>query len=263
MGWFAKSLRWIARQPLFRQPFMDILHCLERSMRAPTAFRAMAPMILVMIPAWFVYVPIHELLHAYGCTWTGGEVTQLEISPQYGAVWLQKIFPFVTTGSDYAGRLSGFDTKESDFCYFITVFLPFALTIFIGVPLIRICARKKHAFLLGVAIVVGLAPFYNMPGDYYEMASILVTRALTTLQGGGYPAAFAGIRADDIYLLAEQFLMEPSKLGLETGTDRVVGFFLIGLGLIVDLLLAFLTYWAGGKFADLLFGRRNRAAQPA
>lgn len=226
-------------------------------MTAPTAMRAMGPMVLVMLPTWFIYVPIHELLHVLGCVATGGTVSQLDLSPQYGAAWLKEIFPFISTGSEYAGRLSGFDTGGSDFCYFVTVFAPFALTIVLGVPLIRLCTRKRHPFLLGAAIVVGLAPFYNVPGDYYEMASILVTRALTFAQGSGGPPAFEGIRSDDIYLLAENFILKPSELGLHGAIDRICGLVLIGISMVVNVLLAFLTYWAGGKVADVLLSRTS------
>jgi hypothetical protein len=55
----------------------------------------------------------------------------------YGASLLTNIFPFVSTGSDYAGQLTGFDTHGSDLTYLFTVFFPFILTILLGVPLIK------------------------------------------------------------------------------------------------------------------------------
>src|SRR4051812_23337575 len=32
---------------------------------------------LAFVVSWFLYVPTHELLHAFGCLWTGGTVTRL------------------------------------------------------------------------------------------------------------------------------------------------------------------------------------------
>ena len=244
---------------LFKQPFDDVLACLERLI--VPGRRRQPPTVLFIVLAslavtWFVYVPIHELLHVGGCVWTGGEVSRLELSPRYGAAILKKFFPFISSGSDYAGQLKGFDTRGSDWCYFVTVFLPFALTVLIGVPLVKLAGRARRPVLLGVSVVVGLAPFYNMPGDYYEMGSILTTRALTVfvgeearptavedepvendsgvVEGGDQPVdvdaangesdapttqpAFAGMRSDDIYLLVGTIIDEPSKLGLTTPT---------------------------------------------
>ena len=57
-----------------------------------------------LVVAWWLYVPVHELAHAWGCLSTGGAVTRLEISRIYGAGLLARIFPYVTVGSEYAGR---------------------------------------------------------------------------------------------------------------------------------------------------------------
>jgi len=47
-------------------------------------------------------------------------VSRLEIDPLYGADALARIFPFVSPGGAYAGRLSGFDTRGSDWIYWLT-----------------------------------------------------------------------------------------------------------------------------------------------
>ncbi len=245
---------------LFRTPFADTLACLERVMAAPTVFRAMGPMLIAMAVTWFLYVPIHELLHVLGCVVTGGSVSRLELSPQYGAAWLAKVFPFITSGSDYAGRLSGFDTKGSDLIYLATDFMPFVLSVVIGVPLIRLCTRKRRPILFGAAVVVGLAPFYNIPGDYYEMGSIITTRALTLLRGGGNPPAFAGIRSDDIYLLIEKLILRPAEIGLEGVGTVAAGVILIFVALALDVLLAFATYGLGTKVANVICPRTEGAA---
>ena len=162
----------------FRLPVDDMLSAMEHLMTRGHPARSMAPMFATMLVTWFVYVPIHELLHAYGCIWTGGTVEELFIQGKYGGGLLKQWFPFVVTGGDYAGQLTKF-TRDDDLIYFSTVFAPFLLTVFIGVPLVRVCTRRRHTWLFGSSVVLGLAPFYNVPGDYYEMASILFTRLLT------------------------------------------------------------------------------------
>jgi len=212
---------------------------------------------LAMIATWFVYVPIHELLHCLGCVVTGGTVSTLELAPYYGAALLKGLFPFIVSGSDYAGRLSGFDTGGSDLCYLATDFGPFVLSVLIGVPLIKLCGTRRRPILFGVAIVVGLAPFYNIPGDYFEMASTLVTRAATILSGGGHPPVFEGIRSDDIFLLLGNLVTKPSALGLSGPGEIALAVVLIGISFVLDVLLAFATYALGHFVSKLLI---NRAA---
>ena len=111
-------------------------------------------MTVALIGAWFVYVPIHELLHVGGCLATGGSVTELQLQAHYGGTLLAKWFPFVTTGGEYAGRLSGFDYRRSDWIYLATVFSPYVLSCVVGVPLIRLCCARCRPILFGVGIVV-------------------------------------------------------------------------------------------------------------
>lgn len=239
---------------LFREPIDDVLACLGQLVTVRSAFRAFVPTLVAMIVTWFVYVPIHELLHVLGCISTGGTVSTLEISPQYGASLLAKVFPFVVSGSDYAGRLSGFDTHGSDLCYLATDFGPFVLTVLIGVPLLRLCTRRRRPILFAIGVVVGLAPFYNIPGDYFEMGSIIVTRVATIVTGGGDSPVFEGIRSDDIYLLIHNLFTKPCALGLVGAGQVAVGFLLICASLVLDVVLAFLTYAMGGVVARLLVG---------
>src|SRR5262249_2715862 len=70
-----------------------------------------------MLAGWWIYVPVHELLHAAGCRLTGGGVTRLEIGAVYGGALLSRVLPFVVAGGEDAGRLSGFDTHRSDRIY--------------------------------------------------------------------------------------------------------------------------------------------------
>ena len=197
--------------------------------------------------AWWIYVPIHELLHALGCWITGGSVTRLEIDAVYGAAWLKNIFPFVAVGSQYAGQLTGFDTRGNDAIYLATDAMPFVLTVFFGVPLLRLSARpgvskQWSCVLLGIAMPVAYAPFISLTGDYYEMASILVSRALWLARPDLDVARW---RSDDVFKLV-------GDLGSTLGTGDVVG---IALGVVVSGLLAFATYGAGRRIADSVVDR--------
>lgn len=250
-----QSLWKRSTRQFFQQPLRDVLACLEHTVQVRSAWRALAPLSLAMIVTWFVYVPIHELLHCLGCVVTGGTVSTLELSAHYGAAFLKNFFPFIVSGSDYAGRLSGFDTGGSDLCYLATDFGPFVLTVLIGVPLIKMCSTRRRPILFGIAIVVGLAPFYNIPGDYFEMASTLVTRAATILSGGGHPPVFEGIRSDDIFLLIGNLITKPSELGLTGPGEIALGTVLIAISFVLDVLLAFATYWMGHFVAKPLVRR--------
>jgi len=84
--------------------FFDAFHGLDRCL--DRGARGLAFALLGLAVGWWIYVPIHELLHAAACLLAGGEVTRLEIAPQYGGALLARIFPFVVSGGEYAGRLS-------------------------------------------------------------------------------------------------------------------------------------------------------------
>ena len=66
---------------------------------------------------------------------------------------------------------------------------------------------------------------------------------------------FEGIRSDDIYLLIQNLFTNPGeKLKLEGAGQIALGSVLICLSLVVNVLLAFLTYALGGVVAGLLVG---------
>lgn len=246
----------------FRQPIDDVLAALEHLVTVRNPLTTMVPAVVTMLVTWFVYVGIHEMLHVAGCLAAGGTVSTLEISSRYGGAIYAKYFDFVVTGSEYAGRLSGFDTHGSDWTYMVTVFGPFLLTVLFGVALVKLCAKRRRPILFGVAIVVGLAPFYNLQGDYFEMGSILVTRALTIIfQGGGNPPLFEGLRSDDIFKLFDTFIRTPGELGLTSAGLIAAGVGVILISFIVDVLLAFATYWAGHQFARLFIRPRPAASK--
>jgi len=230
----------------FTAPILDYTAALE------AAFPVFKPssMIVIIVAAgvtWWVYVPIHELLHAYGCLWTGGEVTRLEIDAAYGAAWLQQCFPFVAVGSEYAGQLTGFDTRGSDLTYLATDFLPFVLTILIGVPLLRSAIGDKRplraALKLGVAMPIAFAPFISITGDYYEMGSIVVSRVTSVFIAGFDVERW---RSDDLFKLAGE---------LEAGDGTLADALGLSIAFVVGVVLMFATYAAGSLWARWLRAR--------
>ena len=207
--------------------------------------------------SWWIYVPIHELAHALGCWLTGGTVTRLEVAPLYGAALLQRVFPFVTVGSRYAGRLSAFDTHGRDLTYLATDFCPYLLTILIGVPLLRsvrvYTGRPLVACaMLGAALPIAYAPFIGILGDYYEMGSIVVSRLVGAVSTS---IPLDRWRSDDVIALSE-------RLFGSTGAIRPQDVAGILASLLVGTLLAFLTYACGARWARRILssGREPRVA---
>lgn len=221
----------------FTSPFQDLLQGLERcllgtppeSATPGQGYRRLALVGLGLLLGWWIYVPIHELLHAGGCLATGGSVNQLEISTLYGGGILARVVPFVTAGSEYAGRLSGFDTGGCDGVYLATVFAPYLLTLFPGVWLLLLAGRRGQPLLYGFSIPVAFAPFVSIPGDAYEIGSILTTRLPP------WSALAETLRGDDVALLVTELSQQP-----EAPWGGLV------LGVILGVLWALMTY-AGGR----------------
>jgi hypothetical protein len=236
------------RMRFFREPFDDLVAAMHAQVaQAPRPKRALVIALLAGAASWWVYVPVHELLHAVGCWGTGGGVTELQIARAYGGELLSRYLPFVVGGGSYAGRLSGFDTKGSDLIYLATDALPFVLSIVIGVPLLKACARPRRAALLGPALVLVLAPFYSLPGDYYEMGSIITTRAIAALSGRGNPPPFAVLRSDDVVKLVSDVIARPGDFQVRTGLDAAMAALVIAVALGVGAVLALATYAAGAR----------------
>lgn len=236
---------------LLLAPFDDLQAAMAAALERRPA-RGVLWLAAAAAASWFVYVPIHELLHAWGCIVTGGHVSELQVDAIYGGALLARIFSFVVVADGpYAGRLTGFDTGGSDAVYLATDFAPYLLTVFVGVPLLRLCARRARPALTGLAAVVALAPFYSATGDYYEMGSIVATRLAGAASGSGLEP-WQALRSDDLFALGEALLAEPETWA---GTWA-----LVGLGLALGLAFAFATTAAGTALADALLRRRDAPA---
>lgn len=181
---------------LFSLPLRDVNRGLDRCLDGGVP--ALAWIGFGLVAGWWLYVPAHELLHAAACWIAGGTVTRLEISPLYGGGLLAGWLPFVVSGSDYAGRLSGFDTAGSDAIYLATDLGPFVLTLFPGVWLMRRAALSGRPGIWGATLPWALAPFLSLTGDAYEIGSILTTRLPF------WTAAREVLRGDDLVLKVQQ-----------------------------------------------------------
>lgn len=225
---------------MIRMPVADYLSGLE-ACRLSVRFINIIPAAVAFITVWWVYVPVHELFHAFGCIIGGGEVSRLELSEMYGAEGLKKIFPFISPGSEYAGRLSGFDTHGNDLTYLLTVFFPYLLTICIGIPMIRTVSVRGssssfyNCVLFGSSLSVAYAPFISITGDYYEMGSIVITRVAIL---GYSDFDIERWRSDDLVKLMDELLISADTIK----TADMAG---ILLSCILGIAMIFVTYWAG------------------
>jgi hypothetical protein len=228
---------------LFVAPFTDLFAGLQRSTDA-IGWRALPLLIVACAAGWWLYVPVHELMHAWGAQLGGATVTRLDIDPIYGARVLQRIFPYVQVGSAYAGQLAGFDTHGSDLAYALTVFFPFFLSVAIGVPLLIRAARAPAAgiastLLFGFALPIAWAPILSIGGDFYELGAIAVSRAAAIVRVEG-----ESWRGDDVVAIAVR------RFGGATfsWTDGAG----VAASLLLGIVLAFATYAAGRAVAAML-----------
>jgi hypothetical protein len=197
-----------------------------------------------MLVGWWIYVPVHELLHAAACRAAGGEVRRLEIAPLYGGAALARLLPFVAAGGDHAGRLAEFDTHGSDLVYLASDLGPYLLTVFPGVWWLRRAARARRAFAFGAALPVALAPFLSLAGDAYEIGSIAVTR----LPAWTAPATRQLLRGDD---LGQRFqAIAAATASLQTSLPAAWQLWLGAvLATVTGVAWALATYGAGAAIA--------------
>lgn len=162
-----------------------------------------------LLLGWWIYVPCHELLHAAGCWLGGGEVLDLQVSSLYGGRLLAGLFPFVSAGGDYAGRLVGFDTKGSDWTYSLTILMPFVLG-FPGFWLTGVSLRKSQAIAYGFGLPVSLSPLLSATGDFFEFSGLVLYQVWPGAQD-----AHRALISDDLFrLLGELSHASPGWRGV-------------------------------------------------
>lgn len=229
------SLRPVFLPALFTRPFLDLLRGEARCVGRARDLLLLGGGLVV---GWWIYVPVHELLHALACMAAGGEVSRLEIAPLYGGALLERGIPWVAAGDEYAGRLSGFDTGGSDLVYLATDLGPFVLVLFPGVWALRRAARAGRPELFGLALPFALAPLLSLTGDAYEIGSIVLTR----VPPWAGEAARELLRGDDLFRVGE------AVAAAGTGVAWA-GF---ALAALLGTLWAFATYALGGWLAARL-----------
>jgi len=242
-------LRWLWSP--YREAAATLLAAAESILVSPRPpWSSLAALILATVAAWFVYVPVHELLHALGCFATGGRVEELQIAPLYGGRLLERVFPFVRAAGEHAGRLSGFDTGGSDLTYLATDIAPYLLTIIGAVPLLSLARRRRSAILFGPGFVLIAAPLMSLVGDYFEMAGILVSRALAGITTATHADV---LRCDDLVDLLAEFPARIPDHRIAWGL-AILGTLLVACLLVTATLAA--TIAVGRRFAGERGGAR-------
>ncbi len=224
-----------------------------------TRLKTMLTFVISLVVTWFIYVPFHELLHVVGCRITGGTVSTLVMGREYGAAFLSRIFPFIVPASgQYAGRLTDFK-PNGDIGYLVTVFAPYLLTLFPGVWCITTAISRRSFTLFGPGIVIGLASFYNLTGDFFEIGTIISTRLVnlvTTGKASSIIDAFWELRSDDLFRLITEISSSPASFGANHPTGLPIMIIVIVLGLILAVCSAGYTYFVGRWIAGLLTTHR-------
>lgn len=185
-----------------------------------------------MAASWWIYVPIHELLHVAGCLLAGGTVQELEIAPLYGGEILSSLFSFVTAGGEYAGRLSGFDTGGSDLVYAVTIAFPFLLTL-PAFAWMKAAAVRRRGFLFGASLPPLFAPLISLTGDFLELGSLLLFQFWPG-RGGQHRA----LVSDDLFRLVDEL-----RMGQYAPLDAWQSAPFILSSLMLSAMLAWLIVW--------------------
>lgn len=193
-----------------------------------------------LVVGWWAYVPVHELLHAAGCLISGGEVTRLEIQPVYAGALLARVIPFVSPGGDYAGRLSGFDIRGSDWTYFVTIYFPYLLTLG-GLWLAEVGVARRSGFLFGFSLPCALAPLVSLSGDFLEIGSLGLYQVWPGMGG-----IHRELISDDLFRLLRALAVGDAGMSLNAHS----GWF-IGLSLALGGVAAWATLIAADRIRAL------------
>jgi len=214
--------------------------------RGGQAWVTAGALVVATLAACWIYVPLHQLLHAWGCLAAGGSVDDLPIAPLFGGALLERLVPFVTVGGNAAGRMTRFDTGGSDLVSLVTLAAPYLLTVGAAFPLLRSARRRRSALAASAGIVLIAAPLVGLAGDYYEMGAILVSAV-----GHGHAAGtpWATLRHGDLLAIIGEFpgRFPAPRFGwaVAVAAASAVGTLLAGMTLGAGLRLA--RYVPGGE----------------
>ena len=164
---------------------------LEAVVAGPRPLTRLVLVVLLAGIAWWIYVPLHELAHAGACVSCGGEVRRMTLAPVYGGTLAARHFDWIDDDTPYAGQLADF-TPGSDGCYLWLVLAPFVVTP-LARPLLRRSSRRVGPLFFAAGSVLAIMPLVSVTGDFYEAASLVVTR----LSGSAVPGALS-LRSDDL-----------------------------------------------------------------
>ena len=195
-------------------------------------------LLLVFLVSFWIYVPIHELMHAFGCMLTGGEVRELAIDATYGGKLFAKIFPFVVSESEYAGQLTDFTTPNK-FAYFIVDMFPYLLSL-PGILFIRLAAKKNYLWLFSLGFLLMLVPLTQIFGDFYEATSLGMGEVMTMFNSN---LEADSIVSDDMFKLISSINENPES--------SILNYIFVGLSFILGLILAWLVIIIQVPFAKL------------
>ncbi|MDP3939367.1 MAG: hypothetical protein Q8R92_14695 [Deltaproteobacteria bacterium] len=148
---------------------------LDATLAGPHPARRYLVLALAVAIMWWLYVPLHELAHAGGCVSCGGEVRRMTLAPAYGGSIAARHFAWIDDDTPYAGQLADFTTGNSDLCYLWLVLAPYLATP-LARPLFRRAGRGGAPIAFAAGAILASAPLVSIPGDFYEAASIVVTR---------------------------------------------------------------------------------------
>jgi len=103
--------------------------------------------------------------------------------------------------------------------------------------------RPARVFAVGALLPVVTAPLISLTGDYYESASIVISR----LFAAAADRSLEAWRSDDVFRLVSEWQ------GARTAVDTAA----IGAGMLLSLALALATLWLGAWLAARIDGRKQ------
>ncbi len=155
----------------FFKPFHTFSLHFSELLAGPDGVKRLILILMGLLLGWWIYVPLHEFLHVAGCLLGGGQVETLHLDPLYGGHIFASLFSFVSAGGEYAGRLTDFDTGESDWVYALAVYSPFCLTL-PGFQLMKWSGNSSRSLPFGLALPFAFAPVISLTGDFLELGSL-------------------------------------------------------------------------------------------